>query len=150
MAHSLTKLLFHVVFSTSDRRPLIEGDLKARLFPYLGGIFRELGGGLLGAGGTPDHVHLLIWLPATVSVAEALRVVKTNSSKWVHQQWPAHRKFGWQTGYGAFSVSKSNAASVLKYIARQEEHHKKVSFQEEFLQLLQKHEIPYDERYLWK
>ena len=99
--------------------------------------------------GTPDHVHMLVRMPTLCSVAEMVRVVKANSSRWVHEKWPNHRYFGWQTGYGAFSVSPSNVNAVTKYIAEQEEHHRRTSFQEEFLAFLQKNGVMYDERYLW-
>jgi REP element-mobilizing transposase RayT len=97
----------------------------------------------------PDHVHLLLWLPPSVAIAEAVRIVKTNSSRWVHQK-PGGRGFGWQRGYGAFSVSQSNAASVVKYIREQEKHHQRVTFQEEFISFLKKNGVPYDERYIWE
>jgi REP element-mobilizing transposase RayT len=100
--------------------------------------------------GTADHVHLLLRLPPSASIAEAMRVLKTNSSRWVHEKWPSRSTFGWQTGYGAFSVSQSNVSAVLHYIANQEEHHRQVSFQEEFVIYLQRHGIEYDERYIWQ
>jgi putative transposase len=150
MAHSTTNLLTHIIFSTKDRQPFLVAELRPRLYAYLGGIVRELDGQALGIGGTADHVHLLIKLPPTVSIADAARVLKANSSKWLHEKWPARRRFAWQTGYGAFSVSESGVPATLGYIARQAEHHKKTTFQKEFLQFLKKHRIPYDERYLWR
>jgi REP element-mobilizing transposase RayT len=99
--------------------------------------------------GPADHVHLLVSLPATESIAELLRVVKTNSSRWVHEQIPAQKRFAWQAGYAAFTVSGSRAADVRAYIAAQQEHHRRVSFQEEFLTFLRKHGLAYDERDLW-
>jgi len=116
----------------------------------MGGIVRELNGVALLINGTADHVHLLVRLPPTVSIADALRVVKTNASRWVHEKWPSRSAFTWQIGYGAFSVSQSSAEAVLRYIANQEEHHRKVSFQQEMLAYLRRHRIPYDERYLWE
>jgi REP element-mobilizing transposase RayT len=95
----------------------------------------------------PDHVHMLLCLPPSVAVAEALRVVKTNSSRWVRQK-SGCRGFAWQTGYGAFSVSQSNATSVVKYIREQEKYHRRVTFQEEFISFLKKNGVPYDERYV--
>ena len=92
----------------------------------------------------------MVQLPPDLALSDAVRVLKTNSSKWVHEQWPARSKFAWQTGYGAFSVSKSNAAAVTKYIADQEKPHRRKTFQEEFLEYLKKHEIAYDERYIWE
>lgn len=150
MAHTFTNLLTHIITSTKDRLPLIDEELKPQLLPYLGGIVRELDGKAHIINGTADHVHLLIGLPPVVSVSEVMRVVKANSSRWVHEQSSAYSRFGWQTGYGAFSVSQSNVAAVTKYIATQEEHHRKVSFQEEFIAYLKRHRIDYDERYIWE
>ena len=113
------------------------------------GIIRELGGNTLAINGIADHVHLLTVLPPALSVADAMRVLKTNSSRWVHEQWPRRRAFGWQTGYGAFSTSQSHVGAVVKYIKEQEDHHRKMTFQEEFISFLKKHGIEYDERYIW-
>ena len=100
--------------------------------------------------GVEDHVHMLLSLPPMVAIAEAMRVVKANSSKWVHEKWPQRAAFAWQTGYGAFSVSQSQAESVKKYISEQEQHHKHTTFQEEFIAFLTRHGIAYDERYIWQ
>ena len=150
MAHSSTRLLTHVIFSTKGRSPSIETEIRSELHAYLGGIVRELGGTALAIKGTADHVHVLLRLPPDVSMAEALRVMKANSSRWVHQRWPRRRAFAWQAGYGAFSVSESNVPAIVKYISNQEAHHRKISYQEEFLQFLKRHSIAYDERYLWR
>ncbi|HET7213586.1 MAG TPA: IS200/IS605 family transposase [Terriglobia bacterium] len=150
MAHTFANLLTHIIFSTKDRQPLILRDLKPDLLAYMGGIVRELQGECIAANSMPDHVHMLLWLPPGMAIAEALRVVKTNSSRWVHQRRPRLRGFGWQAGYGAFSVSQSSAASVVKYIREQEKHHQRVSFQEEFISFLKKNGIQYDERYIWE
>jgi len=150
MAHTFTNLLTHVVFSTKHRLPQIDPELKAPLLSYMGGIVRELNGVALLVNGTADHVHLLVRLPPTVSIADALRIVKTNASRWVHEKWPSRSAFTWQTGYGAFSVSQSNATAVLRYIKNQEEHHRKVSFQQELIAYLRRHGIEYDERYIWE
>ena len=150
MAHTFANLLTHVIFSTKDREPLIAGDLKSDLLAYLGGIVRELQGKAVAANSMPDHVHMLLLLPPSVAVAEALRIMKTNSSRWVRQNRSRHRKFGWQIGYGAFSVSQSNAASLVKYIRDQEEHHQRVTSQEEFIRFLKKNGVAYDERYIWE
>ena len=147
MSRTFTNLLTHIVFSTKDREPLIVPAVKAELFAYLGGLTRELKGKAYGINGTTDHVHMLISLPANVSVSEAMRFIKSNSSGWVHDKW--QRAFAWQLGYGAFSVSKSNVPEVLKYIAKQEAHHRRISFRDEFVDFLQKHEIQYDKRYIW-
>lgn len=149
MAHTFTNLLVHVVFSTKDRQPWIDAELHGRLLPYMGGIVRELNGSSWIIGGTADHVHGLWLVPTTMALADMMRVVKTNSSRWVHEQYP-HKEFGWQAGYGAFSVSQSASADVRTYIERQAEHHRKLTFQEEFLAFLKRHGIEYDERYIWE
>ena len=101
-------------------------------------------------GGVADHVHILLSLPSTLSIAKAMQLIKGGSSKWVHESFPEHRLFGWQVKYGAFSVSVSQLDKTVQYIQRQAEHHRKMTFQEEFLALLKKHRINYDERYLWE
>ena len=148
MSHTHTNLLTHIIFSTKDRMPLIDSDVKPRLHAYIGGIVRELKGTALGVNGTTDHVHLLVGLLPTVAISDAVRVIKANSSRWMREQVRVE-KFGWQSGYGAFSVSQSNAQAVLAYISHQQEHHRKISFKEEFIAFLKKHDIQYDEHFLW-
>ena len=142
--------LFHCVFSTKERRPLITPDLRDRLWPYLGGIAREKEMKAIEIGGMPDHIHILLSLPSTLSIAKALQLIKGGSSKWVHDTFPEHRLFAWQAKYGAFSVSMSQLDKTIHYIRNQEPHHRKMTFQEEFVVLLQKHRIAYDEKYLWE
>ena len=149
MASTLTNLLYHIVFSTKDRTRLIGPDLKPELHAYLGGLTRELKGKALAFNGMEEHVHLLVSLPPTISISDALRFIKANSCKWVHEKWPQRSGFAWQLGYGAFSVSKSNLPEVVDYIRHQEQHHHKFNYQEEFLGLLRKHGVEYDERYVW-
>lgn len=149
MAHTYTCLLNHLVFSTKDRAPFINAALKERLFPYMGGIVRELNGVALSINGPADHVHLLVSMPATVAVSDFVGKVKANSSGWVHKTIPQRRDFKWQVGYAAFGVSVFQKPGVLDYIARQEEHHHTLSFKEELIALLKKHEIDYDERYIF-
>ena len=141
---------FHCVFSTNERRRLITPELQARLWPFLGGIARQNQMKAIAIGGVEDHVHLLLSLPSTMAVAKALQLIKSGSSKWVHEKFPEHRLFAWQEEYGAFSVSVSQLDKTIAYIKGQEAHHRKMTFQEEFLALLKKHRIEYDERYLWK
>ncbi len=150
MAHSFTNLLTHIIFSTKDRVPHIDRDLAIRLHPYMGGILRETNIVPIAINGPADHVHLVVRMPATVCIADALRALKTNSSRWVHENWPERASFGWQTGYGAFSVSQSNLQGVCDYAAQQEMHHQRMTFQEEFIAFLKKHGIEYDERYIWE
>ena len=124
MPQSLASLNFHLVFSTKNRQPLIDPEIQERLYEYIGGILRAEKSVLLAAGGMPDHVHLLVSLSRELSIADTLRLVKANSSKWVHETFPHRQNFGWQAGYGAFSVSFSNLPEVKKYIAGQAEHHR--------------------------
>ena len=148
MGQSLTCLHYHIIFSTKNRVPQITSELRERLYDYMGGIIKRERGLLFGAGGTDDHVHFLVSFPAQPSVADFLRLMKTNSSKWVHETFEEHRAFAWQSGYGAFSVSRSNDDEVRQYIASQQEHHRRMTFQEEFLGFLRRHQIAYDERHI--
>jgi REP element-mobilizing transposase RayT len=129
---------------------MIDGELESRLFPYLGGIARENRMKALAIGSTHDHIHALLSLPATMSFAKAVQLIKGGSSKWLHDALAKHRKFAWQEGYGAFSVSPSQLARTIAYINNQKEHHRKWSFEEEFIQLLDKHGIAYDKRYVFR
>ena len=147
MSHTSGNIVLHLIYSTRGRRPLIKPDFRTELFAYLGGIIREMHGTALIVNGAPDHVHMLIRVRPSHSAAEIARVVKANSSRWVHEKWD--RDFAWQTGYGIFSVSESNVADVTKYIAGQEEHHRKHTFQEEFVAFLKNNNVAYDERYIW-
>ena len=140
----------HCVFSTKDRRPFITAQLQERLWPFLGGIARENKMKTVSIGGGADHVHMLLSLPATMPIAKAMQLIKGGSSKWVHETFADQRLFAWQTKYGVFSVSVSQLDKIIKYIENQEEHHRKLTFQEEFLALVKKHNIEYDERYLWE
>lgn len=126
---------------------MIKPEFRGDLFAYVGGIVRERKGAALIVNGTGDHVHMLLRIRPVQSSAEIVRVVKANSSKWVREKWS--REFAWQTGYGVFSVSESNVAGVTEYIAGQEEHHKKQSFQQEYVAFLKKNHVEYDEKYIW-
>jgi REP element-mobilizing transposase RayT len=141
---------FHCVFSTKERRPFITPELQKRLWPFLGGIVRQNKMKAVEIGGVEDHVHILLSLPSTMAVSKALQLIKGGSSKWIHETFPEHRTFAWQDEYGAFSVSVSQLDKTIEYIRGQETHHRKMTFQDEFLALLKKHRIEYDERYLWK
>jgi len=129
---------------------LIAPELRERLWPFLGGIARQNQMKAIEIGGVADHVHMLLSLPSTVSISGALQLIKGGSSKWVHETFPEHRLFNWQSKYGAFSVSVSQLQKTIEYIQRQADHHRKMSFQEEFIALLKKNRIAYDERYLWE
>ena len=149
MSHTYTSVLIHAVFSTKDRRNSLSRKLRDRLWPYLTGIARKNGMMALAAGGTDNHVHVLLSLPSTMPVAKAMQLVKGGSSKWIHETFPTHAHFAWQEGYGAFSVSISGMDETVAYINRQEEHHRTRSFEEEYVEFLGKHGIEYDERYVW-
>ena len=149
MPHSYVSNLMHCTFSTKERFPFIKPELESRLWPYIGGIARENRMKPLKIGGTEDHIHALLSLPATISFAKAVQLIKGGSSKWVHGTFPNYQKFAWQEGYGAFSVSTSQMKKTIAYIEAQKEHHHRKTFQEEFLELLERHGIEYDSRHLF-
>ena len=149
MSHAYVCNLMHWTFSTKGRNPWIDAELERRLWPYIGGICRENRMKALAIGGIYDHLHSLISLPSTMSFAKAVQLIKGGSSKWIHEEIGL-KKFGWQEGYGAFSVSQSQVKKTIAYINSQKEHHRKLSFKEEFLQLLDRHEVEYDLRYLFR
>ncbi|HFE65182.1 MAG TPA: IS200/IS605 family transposase [Caldithrix sp.] len=149
MAHTFYSLHYHIIFSTKHREPLIDNSLKDRLFAYMAGIINNGNGFTRKINGTADHVHILADVKPKIALSNLLRDIKSNSSGWVHDTFPEKSKFGWQIGYGIFSVSESNIERVIDYIENQEEHHKKRTFKEEFLKFLQRHHIEYDESHLW-
>lgn len=149
MGSTLTNLIFHVVFSTKNRERIINDDVRKKLYQYMGGIIKGEGGTSLSIGGTTDHVHLLLKIPASIALSDMLRKLKSNSSKWINEQQFFGFSFSWQRGYAAFSVSRSMLGSVSAYIENQEEHHRKASFKEELIAFLEKHGIEYDERYVF-
>jgi len=149
MSHSYTSSLYHCVFSTKDRRKVIDADLQTRLWPYLGGIARDNRMKALAVGGVEDHVHLLLSLPSTMTISMAMQLVKGGSSKWVHDTFPDKRDFAWQEGYGAFSIGISQVDDTKRYIENQAEHHRVKTFEEEFIAFLERHGIEYDPRYVW-
>ncbi len=149
MANTYTSLHYQLVFSTKNRIEWITPDIEKRVWAYIGGIARKHKMTALQVGGVGDHVHALVMSPPTLSPSQMTQYLKGESSKWIHETFPALQDFSWQEGYGAFSVSKSNLEAVVQYIQKQREHHQKQSFQEEYRGLLQKHGIDYDERYVW-
>ena len=149
MPQSLSSLIFHFVFSTRHRRALISREIEPELHKYIAGVLRSKQGRLLTAGGMPDHLHLLASLDRQISVSEALRDIKSNSSRWIRGHFPNRSRFGWQTGYAAFSVSFSQIQPVRHYIENQKAHHQKGTFKEELVRLLKRHRVDFDERYLW-
>jgi len=141
--HSFNSCVVHCVWSTKNREPILTSDLRERLWPYLGGIAKENKIKALAIGGTTDHVHMLLSLPATLSVAKAIQLLKGNSSKWIHETFPKMRSFEWQQGYGAFSIGISAVDSTIAYIRGQTNHHRARSFREEFQIMLDRHGFDY-------
>ena len=149
MAHTYCHLMYHTVFSTKCRKPLIQPEMMPELVKVVGGIIRDRDGRLLAMNGTSNHVHLLNLFQAKHSVSEMLRDIKAVSSDWVHERFSDSRAFAWQAGYGCFSVSKSNCGEVEKYIDNQEPHHRRQSFEEELIALLERHGVEFDRRYVF-
>ena len=149
MPQSLARLHIHLVFSTKNREPLIPDTIRAALHAYMATVLQNLGCAPVLINSVEDHIHLLFDLARTTGVSRVVEDVKKSSSKWIKTQGPAFSGFAWQAGYGAFAVSESNVPAVREYIACQREHHLKKSFQTEYLQLLMRHQIAFDERYVW-
>ncbi|MGH9897750.1 MAG: IS200/IS605 family transposase [Pyrinomonadaceae bacterium] len=148
MPSTHVSLHYHLIFSTKERMSMISKEWRDNLHAYLGGIVKGLNGVPLAIGGADDHVHLLVGLKSSHRLDYFLRDLKADSSEWVHKEIEK-RKFAWQKGYGALSISPSNIEGVKRYIFNQEEHHRHKTFQEEYIELLQTSSIEYDERYLW-
>jgi REP-associated tyrosine transposase len=149
MANTYASLFYHIVFSTKNRIEFIRPEIEERVWAYIGGIARKHKMTAIQIGGVEDHIHALLMAPPTLAPSEIAKYLKGDSSKWIHEEFHDLRHFGWQDEYGAFSVSKSNVPSVVKYIQDQREHHKTQTFQDEYLEFLKKHGVGYDERYLW-
>ena len=143
--HSFSSSLHHCVFATKGRETWLTPEVRKRLWPYLGGIARANGMKALAIGGVADHVHILLSLPATMSISKALQLLKGNSSKWIHETFPALRQFAWQEGYGAFSIGISGVEETCAYIRDQEEHHRTRTYREEVIAFLQRHGLPFDD-----
>ena len=148
MPHTYSELTSHIVFSTKDRRRLITGEIRSELYAYLGGLVKEQKGIPIRINGVNDHVHMLVTLPPTMNVSDAMRFIKTNSSRWINRKFG--RPFAWQKGYGAFSVSSSQVPRVVAYIANQERHHSRFDFENEFLTMLRNSRVEFDEEFLWR
>ena len=146
MSHTYFQNVIHVSVGTEEDARIIPQDMKERLWSYTAGICKRQKVFVHAIGGVEDHLHLLLQFPATIAIAEAIKTIKTNSSGWMSDEIG---KFAWQAGYGAFSVSKSNIAAVVKYIQTQEQHHRKMTFEQEFVALLEKHGIEYDPQYVF-
>jgi putative transposase len=146
MSHTYFQNVMHIVFSTKERRKTVPKQMKERLWAYTAGICRHQGIFVHSIGGMEDHIHLLLQFPPTLMIADAIKKIKSNSSHWMSTEIG---RFAWQQGYGGFGVSKSNIAAVVRYIQNQEQHHARLSFEEEFIALLEKHGIEYDPRYIF-
>jgi len=146
MSHSYAQNHIHLVFSTKNREKVLDRQFLPRLWAYTAAICKNHDLLTFAVGGMEDHIHLLFRLPPTVPLADAVTLVKSNSSKWIKEK---ERNFAWQEGYGAFSVSSSNIAAVIRYIGNQEAHHRKISFEDEFISLLKRHKMPFDPKYVF-
>lgn len=149
MANTYTSLHYHFVFSTKNRERWITPDIEERIWAYLAGIASQNKIRPIQIGGVEDHIHALLGAPAAMAPSKIAQLLKGGSSAWIHDAFPAMKAFAWQDGYGAFTVSKSGLPEVTEYIQGQREHHRTRTFQEEYLAFLRKHEVDYDERYLW-
>jgi REP element-mobilizing transposase RayT len=149
MPQSLTKIVVHIVFSTKNREPFLTTAIRNDLFAYIAGILKSLNCITLAINGTEDHIHGLIVMTKTISLSNMMKEVKGGSSRWLNLHVAVKGRFAWQAGYGAFSVSESQIPKVIAYIAGQEEHHRKTTFQDELLMFLRKHKIEFDEQHLW-
>ena len=151
MATTLTELLYHCIWSTKNRDPLIRPEIEANVWRILAGTAKRNEMRILNAGGIENHVHALVRIPKTMSVSEAMQRLKGGSSKAINNEelLGSKLRFAWQGGYGAFTVSKSNVPEIDRYISNQREHHRKRTFEDEFVEFLERHEIDYDPKYLW-
>jgi putative transposase len=150
MPQSLSNVLLHIVFSTKHRQPFLKSpDIRKELFAYMATVLQELDSPALLINGVEDHLHILNSLSRSVPVKKVIEQIKTSSSKWIKGKGPAYRAFYWQSGYAVFSVSESKKDDVLRYIANQEQHHRRLTFQDEFRKLCERHRLAIDERYVW-
>lgn len=149
MAQTLVSLLVHLIFSTKHRQDFITPEIEPPLFAYLGGIARKHQSRLLSAGGTANHIHLLVSQSKNIALSDLLEELKKSSSKWLKTQDESLSDFHWQDGYGAFSIGASQISAVKTYLAKQKQHHQRRTFKEEFVELLEKYDIAYNEKYLW-
>lgn len=148
MPQSYVQIYIHITCHTKNNYPFIVDKISNDLYQYIGGTLRNLNSIPIQIGGIPDHIHILCTLPKTISMSKLTEEFKTGSSKWIKTKGDEFQKFYWQDGYGAFSVSSSKLESVKKYIQNQKEHHKNMSFQEEYIHFLKEYNVPYDDRYI--
>jgi REP element-mobilizing transposase RayT len=150
MSHSLSKLYVHLIFHVKDERVFIRLEDEKELYAYMGGIIKQTSSAPIKIGGTANHVHILANMSKNISLSKFLEEIKKNSSRWIKTKNVHYKNFAWQGGYAGYSVSQSKVEIVKKYIERQKEHHKKLSFREEYLKFLREYGIDFDENYLWK
>jgi putative transposase len=151
MSQSLSRVLIHIIFSTKNRFAFfIDGEMQKRIHAYLARVINEQDSPAIEVGGTEDHVHILCLLSRKHTISDVIKEAKVNSSSWAKTLGGRCMKFSWQLGYGAFSINQSQIESLRRYIQAQAEHHRRKSFQEEYLELLREYQIPYDERFLWE
>jgi len=149
MANTYTSLFYHIVFSTKGRVCWINREIEQRVWEYIGGVARAHKMTALQVGGMDDHLHVLTMAPPTIAPSQIAQYIKSDSSNWIHETFPNLRNFSWQQGFGAFTVSKSNLPIVINYIINQRAHHQKQTYQDEYREFLRKHDVEYDERYIW-
>ncbi len=149
MAQSLADVILHFVFSTKGRNPWIQSDVEEELYQYISGVCRNLDSPVIKINGVEDHIHVLLQLGKTIPISKLISEMKSSSSRWIKTKGDHYRDFAWQGGYGVFSVSRPNLEGAKKYLSHQKKHHKTVTFKEELLAMLQRAQIPYDEKYLW-
>ncbi len=149
MANTYTALFYHILFSTKNRTEFIRPEIEERVWAYIGGVARNHKMTALQIGGVEDHLHALVMAPPTFAPFEIAKFLKGESSKWIHEEFPDLQDFGWQDGYGAFTLSKTNVPNVVSYIQHQRAHHQTQTFQEEYPDFLKKAGVEYDKRYLW-
>jgi putative transposase len=149
MPQSLSRILVHLVFSTKNRERALTPAIQVELHPYLAGVLNGIDCLSLQVGGVEDHVHLFFGLSRTRTIADVVETVKTSSSKWIKTKGAALASFHWQAGYGAFSVSQSDATTVVAYVQDQAKHHHKMTFQDEYRRLLGRYQVAFDERSVW-
>jgi REP element-mobilizing transposase RayT len=148
VAQSFSRINIHLIFSTKNREPILGDDVRQDLHSYMATVLNNLESPCVLINSVPDHVHVLFEISRKLALSHAVEDIKKTSSKWIKTQRAAYSSFAWQAGYGAFAVSESNVADVRRYIEEQREHHRKLSFQEEFLAFLKRHNVRYDERYI--
>ena len=143
MASTLTNLVYHIIFSTKGREPMIVAEIRDEFYRYIGGI-------LLQIGGMPDHLHLVVKLKPSQALSTVIQKIKGNSLEWINEQKRFKSRFAWQVGYGAFSISESQIPMVVRYLMEQEIHHQKLSFKDELTLVLDRHQVDYEERHIWR